>query len=219
MMTAALESARASTTTSATVPQPVARTIEELADACRSIALGFVAGVAQGWDKRRLVDWLDSYASVVVASAGDGQIRHGRPTGSVSATRLDALLAEVRDEVVDVVLALHDPERGLHFGFYAVVSGLVTAHTDPTGAVGWAPVSMPRMSLLDRVLSLVAVDYLVRPREYETRLVVCPRCDGVEMHDHGSEGADSPCCRACLRRSGITLVAGRVQAAPLGAAG
>ena len=45
-----------------------------------------------------------------------------------------------------------------------------------TGAQGWVPVAQPRMRLTDRVLSLVAADYLFRSHDYERALFTCCVC-------------------------------------------
>jgi hypothetical protein len=178
----------------------------ELADACRSAALGFLTGVAEGWDKKDLAEWLGVYQSIAVRSE-DASACLGRrvpPAGRpvrLDAGRIERLLSDTREEAVDVVLALTDPQRGIHFGFYAVIAGLVTNYVDPHGNTAWAPVDLPRMSLLDRLLSLFAVDYLLRPAEYERSLRICRRCDAVHFEAReGGLGRDAACWR-CGRDS------------------
>src|SRR5207244_12430282 len=45
--------------------------------------------------------------------------------------------------------------------------------------VGWVPVDRAGASLRGRVLSLFAVDCLLRPDDYRTLLLACPQCEGI----------------------------------------
>ena len=55
------------------------------------------------------------------------------------------------------------------------------------------PVAQPRMRLTDRVLSLVAADYLLRSEDYETALFTCSAC-GLTAFD--AARAQLGVCRA-----------------------
>jgi hypothetical protein len=183
--------------------------VAEIADRCRSAVLGFFAGVVDGWDKRKLAQWLTgAYSEAVIATSIDASDDDGTPAEKIddggerllSHDRIRELLEQTREECVDLVLALSDPRRAEHFGFYALVAGLVTQVEDAAGHPAWAPVAWRRMTLMDRVLSLVAADYLTRSAEYERELFVCPRCDSVSF----DAGARANCaCRSCRRPSGM----------------
>jgi len=156
-----------------------------VADACRSAALGFFAGVAEGWSKRDLAEWLGVYQVIAVRSVGS--LTASAPDACparLDEARVRRLMSAVREDAVDIVLALTDPARGVHFGCYAVAAGLVTTYLDQQGTEAWAPVDLPRMRLLDRVRSLIAVDYLLRPLDFRSVVRVCRRCDGV-FFDNG----------------------------------
>ena len=60
-----------------------------------------------------------------------------------------------------------------------------TAAWTKKGARVWVPVDLPRMRLTDRVTSLVAVDYLMRPQDYEHNAVVCIECGKTSFEDRG----------------------------------
>ena len=89
---------------------------------------------------------------------------------------LARLLGQARLHVGLGLARVRDPDDGVAFGYSVLAAGHVYRCQDVTGAAGWVPVAQPRMSLADRVLSLVAADYLLRPEDYETALVTCTAC-------------------------------------------
>jgi len=91
------------------------------------------------------------------------------------------LLTRTREQVGATMLSLCDPEEGVAFGYEALAAGLVYRCQDAKGAQGWVPVAYPRMRLLDRVLSLIAADHLMRAGDYETRLFQCTACEALSF--------------------------------------
>jgi len=144
-------------------------------DGCRAAALDFVNRVALSSDKELLAEWLRGpYRAHVVTLARSRTRRMG--AASVVPGALAKLLAQTRLEVSLNLLRTRDPEEGVGFGYSALAAGLVYRAQDATGALSWVPVAQPRMRLTDRVLSLVAADYLLRSEDYETALFTCSAC-------------------------------------------
>jgi hypothetical protein len=149
--------------------------VSTFTDGCRAAALDFVNRVAVSTDKEQLAEWLRGpYRAHVVTLARSRSHRMG--AASVVPGVLAKLLAQTRLEVGLNLLRTRDPEDGVGFGYSALAAGLVYRAQDATGAMGWVPVAQPRMRLTDRVLSLVAADYLLRSDDYEAALFTCSAC-------------------------------------------
>lgn len=169
-----------------------------MAESCRSAVLGFLAGVDHGWTKRELAEWLvEAYEPLTVRA----ETSPGRPSAlsPVDDERVAQLMCDTREQVVDLMLALATPGRVEELGVSAILRGWVVVI--PLGDhVAWAPARRSAMRLSDRVSSLVAVDYLLRPSDYESQLVVCRRCDAVQFD---SFGRGRSWCVGCHRKSGF----------------
>jgi hypothetical protein len=86
-------------------------------------------------------------------------------------------MREAHDEAIEVLRQLAEPEGGVSFAFGAVDS--LVEHTfdgSTEHEASWVPLAPSRMRLADRLLSLLAVDYLTRPEDYESKLFICSRC-------------------------------------------
>ncbi|MGH7295229.1 MAG: hypothetical protein ACRELB_09860, partial [Polyangiaceae bacterium] len=143
-------------------------------------ALDFVNRVVTSDDKSVLAEWLRGpYRSHVVTLARSRTRRLG--AAAVLPGALTTLLARTRLEVGLGLLRAKDPEDGVAFGYSALAAGHVYRCQDAAGAQGWVPVAQPRMRLADRVLSLVAADYLLRSDDYETALYTCAACGFTEF--------------------------------------
>src|SRR5271165_3339851 len=138
---------------------PARARVADFADGCRAAALDFVNRVAREVDKEQLAVWLRGpYRAHVVVLARSLTRRMGAAT--VAPGALERLLTQARREVEAALEGTRDPEEGVSLGFSALSSGLVYRCQDAEGTPGWVPVAHPRMRLADRVLSLVAADYL-----------------------------------------------------------
>lgn len=62
----------------------------------------------------------------------------------------------------------------------ALQLGFVVGVRDDNGVIGYAPVDAGEMHLLDRVASLLAADFLTRPRDYEG-VTICDDCGAVSF--------------------------------------
>ncbi len=119
--------------------------------------------------------------SVVVPHEGGGRdsladITPIPSSVSVSEMRVRKLLWDMREDVLIVMSELMTADGRSAFTTLAADIGLVTRAQDESGADIAIPRVRERMSLVDRVLSLVAVDALTRSEDFEHSLFVCERC-------------------------------------------
>lgn len=136
--------------------------ILDVAEACRRAALDFVSDGPDGaTSKRALSAWLGGqYLTLVTLVDEDAKrapVRAGEVTEMPAFARAYVLatmrgIARSPSEVGFTIAAMHD--------------GWIERCCDGAGRPGWLPVDRPNMRLSERVLSLVAVDYLVRPRDW-----------------------------------------------------
>jgi hypothetical protein len=135
---------------------------EDVARQCRDAYLHFLNHVCVSGKKGDLVAWLSGPYRLLIQRAGDTTAAEAARIGAVK--RLDevsirSLLAAVREEVVSTVA---DRSKRKRFAAAMVQVGYVVRCVDQRTQVGWIPRARPNMRLADRVLSLVAVDYLIR---------------------------------------------------------
>jgi len=157
---------------------PFELTPEELASACRRAYMHLVVGAHVGWGKVELARWLHGpYRRLTVrtddaAASGPVSIRSD-VTGmaGIPDDRVQKLFDDMRADVLLVMRELMTADGRSAFTTLAFDTNLVTRDAD-----GIVPLARPRMSLVDRVLSLVAVDALTRPEDFEHSLLVCERC-------------------------------------------
>lgn len=161
--------------------------VHEIADECRDVAVAFLNGAHSGWGKRELAAWLIGPYARATSYVRRGTVEPSFDGGSdieraVSPTALARVMDDARSEVIATIGSLTVPEEGVAFAFAAISRALVVRCADELGDLGWAPFPPQRLRLADRLLSLVAVDYLARPLDYEQAFAVCERC-GVVAFD------------------------------------
>jgi hypothetical protein len=159
-------------------PLPPEWSPETFAKACRRTALQILEGARRGWGKPELAEWLTGpYERLAVQDEEeDDQI----PQSSCTAPfELATLLDTMRADLIIVLGELTTRDGLAAFGQVAVTTGLVALSRDVEGIEAFVPRARRRMTLVERVMSLVAVDALVNPMAYERELVVCPRCATV----------------------------------------
>jgi hypothetical protein len=164
-------------------------TVLDQADACRSAALGFMAG-APDWGKRELAEWLEeSYRPLTVPlmhRAVHGNVsRIDRPR--IEGDKLRHVVESAHANVASELRSLEEKQSALEFGRALIHSSWVTRCIDERGELGWTPIASSRMPLAKRVMSLFAADFLARPWDYESALHVCISCDKVRL-------VDATCC-------------------------
>jgi hypothetical protein len=162
--------------------------VVDVADGCRTAVLSFLDGVSAGWGKAELAHWLAGPYRSLTSLARHAGMMDGSPRSrsvtdeaSLDVHRLSALVLSVRWTLLAAFEGAISPDNNVSFANAALYAGHVTRCLDGEGRAGWAPFNAPTMRLADRVLSLVAADYLVRPEDYETNLSVCRFCERVSF--------------------------------------
>jgi hypothetical protein len=191
---------------------PAGARVSTFTAGCRAAALDFVNRVGASRGKEQLVEWLRGpYRAHVVTLSHATHRRINR--ASLRPSSVQKLLTRTREQVGATMLSLCNPEEGVNFGYEALASGLVYRCQDARGRQGWVPVAYPRMRLLDRVLSLVAADHLLRSGDYESLLFQCSACEALAFD---AEQRAAGICAAHASRSDIRELA---PTPPLAAAG
>jgi len=172
-----------------------------IANACRATAFAFL-NEALHWGKAELAMWLmGPYGQLTQYVSPMSRRRNGeapRPAPmmrEIDARMVDRVIRTAHEEVMVALGRLGDAEGGASFAFTMLSAGFVARCEDQGQVSGWVPTSDARR-LADRVLSLLAADYLTRPNDYENELSVCHVCKTVEVdavardrgicHRHGS---------------------------------
>ncbi len=159
---------------------PFELTPDELANACRRAYLRLVIGAHVGWGKVELARWLTGpYRRIAVGqriSDPPPSMAVANDTASALDDRLVPVLETMRADVLLVLRELMAADGRAAFMTLAFDTHLVERATGDEGFLV-IPRARPRMTLTDRVLSLVAVDALSRPEDFEHSLFVCTRCE------------------------------------------
>lgn len=175
-----------------------------LANACRETALELLND-GQRWGKAELATWLmgpysqlTQYLSTRATRQGTGGEVQQRPVPmlrEIDARMVDRVIKNARTEVLESLRSTYDAEGGAAFAFTMLSNGFVARCEDKAHVAGWVPTTDARR-LADRVMSLLAADYLTRATDYETELSICSHCSYVEFdavarmrgicHRHGS---------------------------------
>lgn len=158
-----------------------------IAAACRETALAFL-NESSRWGKAELAMWLmGPYAQLTQYIAPFSQRRNGEqaPRGVPLLREIDVRMVErvirsAHEEVTATLRRVSDAEAGPSFAFTMLAAGFVARCEDRGQVAGWVPTSDARR-LADRVLSLLAVDYLTRPTDYDAELAVCSKCKTVDF--------------------------------------
>lgn len=172
-----------------------------IADGCRTAALAFL-NESSRWGKAELAMWLmGPYGQLTQYVSQYSRRRSGEFAKQppllreIDARMVDRVIKNAYDEVMASVERTCDPEGGASFAFTMLAAGFVARCEDHGRVAGWVPTSDARR-LADRVLSLIAADYLARPADYDNEVSVCGTCRTVEFdavsrsrgicHRHGS---------------------------------
>ena len=167
----------------------------DFAQQCRDAGLAFMRGTAEGWGRRELAMWLVGKYSAVASKPKE---KSSTPPSSerVTSESVSDMLREARWKAfADLEEAAHGSQKLVH----AIVGkGLVAR--DPK--LLWVPVDRPGARLRMRVLSLFAVDCLIRPDDYKTLLLACPRCEQI-VFDADARREGRCCGRKPAAQSGV----------------
>jgi hypothetical protein len=134
---------------------PRGTSVLEIAVECRRVALELVESSLTS----RAVDaWLEGpYRALVAVAARPAPVR---------ADRVSEIPAWTRAYVSAAIRGIARMPSDVTFVFAAIHDGSIERCCDATGRAGWCPVDRANMRLTERVLSLVAVDYLLRPDDW-----------------------------------------------------
>jgi hypothetical protein len=159
-----------------------------VADGCREAIVSFVIGSATSWGKSGVAVWLAGPYRLLVRHAPrvDGPPRKSDMVpaslrSQLASQSIEAIVASARQEVVTTLKLAPD---NASFARSALHAGYVRRSRDTSGRSGYVPVDHERMRLSDRVLSLAAVDYLMRPSDYLALLTVCKVCEKITFDPH-----------------------------------
>lgn len=169
-------------------------TVKDVADACRSAALGFAWGADRGWGRRELARWLvGPYAqAVAVTEAARSGVQRAPVSRPLTEAIVVDLLRRSHAYLLDGLRIASTWRRDAAFAREMIDEGFVVGVIDGSSAIGYAPVDAFDMRLVDRVRSLFMADFLTRPDEYAS-FVVCEVCggatfDGARSHGGACEG-------------------------------
>ncbi|MBX3228590.1 MAG: hypothetical protein KIT84_08050 [Labilithrix sp.] len=153
----------------------------EVARVCRETAVQFMNESAR-WGKPELAMWLAGPYAIAtrhVKKEEGPNLLGGTPLiKEIDIRVVDRVIRAARTEVHQA-LAQVCADQSSAFVLRALIAGTVTRCEDGLREPAWAPVRGASMRLADRVLSLFAVDYLVRPGDYETDLSICASCSSI----------------------------------------
>jgi hypothetical protein len=183
-------------------------TVDDVAEACRSAAIDFLDGVRDGWGKRELAAWLIgpyhqlSLLRCAPAEIASAEVVPQMPRRAPSAKRIadqdiDKTMRDARNQVLHVIqrFASGDPTAET-FVWRVRSRGALARVEDETGRAGLVPNEVPAQRLVERILSLIAADYVARPLDYEDRATICATCKTVTFDPHARESGDCGSHRA-----------------------
>lgn len=163
---------------------PSETNVVAIAQACREAALAFVTD-SDRWGKAELAMWLmGPYQQLMrfdhqyVRRRADAVPPSAPLLREIDARMVERIIKNARAEIGESLAATRDPEMAASFLFTMLCAGYVVRCEDLAGGAGWIPATAASR-LADRVLSLFAVDYLVRAADYENAHAICRSCGVV----------------------------------------
>lgn len=180
---------------------PEGVTSDVVADACRRGALSFCRGVAAGWTKRDLAEWLvgdyEDASLTLRESLLPPPMLLARPS-----IDQDRILQLIDPAWQAAVTCIEDFARGAEARYLdeALERGSIVEAWTPEGESLFVPLNRPGLPLAVRVRSLLVSDFLIRPEDYEGDIRVCSECNVVLL---GLYARDRGMCEDHLRKSGL----------------
>jgi hypothetical protein len=144
---------------------PANTSVLRLAAVCRSAFLLFVRH-SDTWGKGELADWLTNHYAKATFLDEEPAPSERKPSQSVQSGALQLLVRKARLEIIQGVEELLEHGEDAPFLSRLALYGYVVPVRDAAGADGFAPTKARSMTLADRVLSLLAADFLTAPQHY-----------------------------------------------------
>jgi hypothetical protein len=144
---------------------PANTSVLRVAAACRSAFLLFArqAGI---WGKREVAEWLTNHYAKATCLDEEPAPSERKPSQSVQPEALQWLMRAARIQIIQCAEELLEHGEDAPFLSRLVAHGFVVPVRDAAGVEGFAPTRKPAMTLADRVLSLLAADFLTSPHHY-----------------------------------------------------
>jgi hypothetical protein len=146
-------------------PLPANTNVQRVGAACRSAFLLFVRH-SGNWGKRELADWLANHYAKAMCLDEESARSERKPSQSLQPDVLHLLISKARIEVIQCAEELLEHGEDAPFLSRLAVHGYVVPVRDAAGAAGFAPTKAFAMTFADRVLSLLAADFLTSPEQY-----------------------------------------------------
>jgi hypothetical protein len=154
----------------------------DMARDCREAAVQFM-NEGSSWGKAELAMWLEGPYALLTryarketqpSLAGDGPLLK-----QIDVRLVDRIIRAAHTEVLENLRQLCR-EASASFVLRALIAGSVARVEDGYREPTWAPAA-GTARLADRVLSLFAVDYLLREGDYQSGLAICTACSCVSF--------------------------------------
>ncbi|MEO7110625.1 MAG: hypothetical protein ABI183_09320 [Polyangiaceae bacterium] len=168
--------------------------VSNVADGCRNAALHFLRGVDAGWGKRELAHWLLGpyhrlsmlrLSGTTPARSTSGFFPRATANGPVSDGDVQRVMREAQEAVLGIVSRFENGDPRVDTFIWRLQSrGIFERVVDGNGTRGLVPNESISQHLSERVLSLIAVDYVARPLDYEDRVTICRTCGDVSFSEH-----------------------------------
>lgn len=160
---------------------PEGTKVLDVAERCRQGTLAFLRG-ASTWDKAELARWVGRhYRPLTAYVPRETLVAAGSSRRPMRADRVAELTTQAHAWVLGVARSMTSAESDVSFSYAAVYNGWIQRCRDTTGRPGWVPVDRGGLRLTERVLSLLTVDYLVRPADWLGGLAICRTCGAIEF--------------------------------------
>lgn len=159
-------------------------TPDEVGDACRHAALAFCRGVAGGWAKRELAEWLVGPYEAATLSVRESLLpaRSGvrGPRGSIEEWRILKLVDPAWQGAMRCIEDFGQAGEARHLD-EAFDRGSIGSAWTSCGTSMFVPLNRAGLPLAVRVRSLLVVDFLLRPEDYDGEIRECSECGDVVL--------------------------------------
>jgi hypothetical protein len=194
---------------------PYGVTAEDVGEACRHAALSFCRGVASGWTKRDLAEWLlGPYEAAALSVRGSRPSRPSpprTPRAPLEESRIQRVMDPAWQGAIGCIEDFARAREAAHLD-EALDRGSIGSAWTSCGTSLFVPLNREALPLAVRVRSLLVVDFLLRPEDYDGEVGECNECGLVLL---GPWARRRGHCEEHVRVSEIVpMMTGEVLAAP-----